>query len=77
MKLTDSQMQRVIEKTGATKEYIESIVSRIPAERIQKWWPGFYVAALIAAVRCATCIGPARKIAWCALLIYLGDQSQQ
>ena len=62
--LTDSQIQEVIEKTGASKEYIQKVAMYIPGQYLR-----FAVIKGLACGRCLTCLGLFRKVFWCIICV--------
>lgn len=64
IKLTDAQIQEVMEETGANEEFIK---------KVAMWAPGQYLrfAAIKAwsCTRCVTCLGLVRKTFWCIICV--------
>ena len=70
VKLTEDQIKTVMKQTGAKREYVLSIAERVP-ESIRIWFPGRIILSVWSCVRCALCLGPARKVFWCIVCTIL------
>ena len=64
VKLTDEQIKKVRELTGADVPYIKSVAEWVPGSFLK-----FAIVKTWSCVRCVTCLGPARKVFWCIVCV--------
>jgi len=62
IKLSESQIAEVMEKTGASRELVEKVALWIPGQYIR-----FAAIKTWSCARCLTCLGLVRKVMWCII----------
>lgn len=64
IKLTEAQIRKVAEETGASIDYVKSVAEWVPGSLIR-----FTIIKAWACLRCVTCLGLARKVFWCIVCV--------
>lgn len=64
VKLTEEQIRKVRELTGADVETIKSVAEWVPGSLLR-----FVIMKTWSCFRCITCLGLARKVFWCIVCV--------